>query len=245
MPARRKTTGDVSSIDNRIRTNSEWSCLTKTEAELFNQKVLCRVYGVNETVFMEGDPCKGLYFVESGLVGVRKTDIEGQSALVRLAGPGDTLGYRPFLAKQSHRASAEVIEAAKVCFIDAQTARQLLHDNHELGLRFLERTARALGESEDRLFQLAALNVHVRVIHLLVLLHDRWGRSVGDGAVDIEIPLTRHDLASMVGARPETVSRAIRHLENEGLARFRGRNVHIEQFDRLAEELHANLSGLH
>jgi len=245
MNDRPATDGYAPCVDTRLRESSEWSCLTEAEVELFNRRVLCHKYGVNETIFMEGDPCKGLYFVESGLVGVRKTDVDGQSALVRLAGGGDTLGYRPFLAKQSHRASAEVIEEAKVCYIDAATARQLLYENHELGLRFLERTARALGESEDRLFQLAALNVHVRVIHLLVLLHDRWGRPVGDGAVDIEIPLTRHDLASMVGARPETVSRAIRYLENEGLARFRGRNVHIEQFDRLAEELHANLTELH
>lgn len=61
---------------------------------------------------MAGDRCKGLYFVRSGLVGIRKIDKEGQSTLLRLAGNGDALGYRPFLAKQPHRACAEVIEDA-------------------------------------------------------------------------------------------------------------------------------------
>lgn len=222
-----------------------WASLTNEEVDLFNRNVICREYTPGESIFVEGDACKGLYFVEGGLVGVRKFDINGQSTLVRMAGKGDTLGYRPFLAKQLHRAGAEVIEDARVCFIKASTVRAILQTNYQLGQIFLERTAQALGEAEERLFEMATLNVDTRIIHLLILYHDQWGRHLEDGSVAITLPVTRDDLASMIGAHPDSVTRAIRQLESKGLVQVEGRSVLIEEFDLLAEQLHTDLAHYH
>ena len=245
MKELKKRKGTAPCIDNKIRKNTEWATLTNEEVELFNRKVICREYTPGETVFMEGDLCKGMYFIESGLVGVRKIDIDGQSTLVRLASKGDTLGYRPFLAKQPHRAGASIIEDARICFIDAAAVRTILQNNHELGLQFLERTAQALGEAEERLYEMAVLNVDTRVIHLLILYHDQWGSHMEDGSVNITLPITRNDMASMIGAHPDSVTRAIRQLELKGLVQVDGRLIHIEEFDLLAEQLHTNLEHVH
>lgn len=240
-----KPKGRASCIDDRIRRKTVWASLTAEEVDLFNSNVLCREYTPGESVFFEGDPCKGLYFVEGGLVGIRKTDREGQSTLVRLASKGDTLGYRPFLAHQSHRASAEIIEDALICFINAPTVRKILQNNHELGVQFLECTARALGEAEERLFEMAVLNVDIRFIHLLFLFHDRWGSQSEDGSITIKLPVTRDDLAAMLGAHPDSVTRAIRQLESRGLVQVDGRLIRIEEFDLLAERLHNDLAHYH
>lgn len=228
-------------LRERIRSNSEWNALTLDELDLFNRNVVCRTYPAGQMIFMQGDPCKGLYLVERGLVAVRKVDDEGQSAIVRLAYQGNTLGYRPFLAKGNHRASAEVIETANICFIDAKTMHGLLISNPQLGVKFLEHTARALGEAEERLFQIAALSVRTRIIHLLVLLRDRYGTTTSDGTLFVELPMTRRDLAEMIGARPESVSRALRDIQKEGLLDMSGRTVRVNQVDRLIDELHQDL----
>jgi CRP/FNR family transcriptional regulator len=222
-----------------------WSVLTEEEVDYFNRMATCREYTPGETVFLEGDACKGLYFVKGGLVGVRKIDMEGNSSLLRLASKGDTLGYRPFLAKQPHRACAEVIEDASICFVDAQTVRTFLQNNHELGVEFLKCTARALGDTEERLFKMAVLNVDTRVVHLLVLFHDQWGRYLADGSLDIRLPITRDDMASMIGAHPDSVTRSIRHLESKGLLRAKGRSFHIKEFGLLAEQLQLDLADHH
>jgi CRP/FNR family transcriptional regulator len=232
-------------IDNEVDSGCLWSALTEKEADHLNCKTICREYTPGETVFMEGNPCKGLYFIKSGLVGVRKIDVDGQSTLLRLASRGDTLGYRPFLAKQPHRACAEVIEDARICFIDARTIRTILQNNHELGTEFLKCTARALGEAEEQLFKMAVLNVDTRVIHLLVLFHDRWGSHLDDGSVNIRLPITRDDMASMIGAHPDSVSRAIRQLESKGLMQVDGRSFRIKEFNLLAEQLHTDIASYH
>ena len=225
----------------QIRSTTEWNALTLDELDLFNRNVVCKIYTTGQMIFVESDPCKGLYLVEQGLVAVRKIDDEGQSAIVRLAYQGDTLGYRPFLAKENHRASAEVIETANICFIDAQTMRGLLISNPRLGISFMEHTAQALGEAEERLFQIAALSVRTRIIHLLVLLRDRYGTTTSDGTLFVELPMTRRDLAEMIGARPESVSRALRDIQDEGLLNLSGRTVRVNQVERLIDELHQNL----
>jgi len=228
-------------LSARIRTDTEWGALTQDELEQFNRNVVCKTYAAGQIIFMQGEACKGLYLVEEGLVAVRKVDDEGQSAIVRLAYQGDTLGYRPFLAKEDHRASAEVIETANICFIDSHTMRGLLISNPMLGIKFLEHTAQALGEAEERLFQIAALSVRTRIIHLLVLLRDRYGTTTSDGTLFVELPMTRRDLAEMIGARPESVSRALRDIQDEGLLNLSGRTVRVNQIDRLIDELHQNL----
>ena len=236
-----KTHSATPCLGAHIRTKTEWDALTQDELELFNRNVVCRNYKAGQIIFLQDDPCKGLYFVEHGLVAVRKVDVEGQSAIVRLADQGDTLGYRPLLAKENHRATAEVINDARICFVDASTMHSLLHSNPQLGMRFLEHTAQALGEAEERLFLVAALSVRTRIIHILILLRDRYGTTTSDGTLFVELPMTQRDLANMIGARPESVSRAFREIQNDGLLDLSGRTVRVERVERLIDELHHNL----
>jgi CRP/FNR family transcriptional regulator len=228
-------------LNAHARVKTEWDALKPDEIDLFNRNVICRKYRAAQSVFHQDDPCKGLYFVESGLVAVRKADEKGKSAIVRLAHKGDTLGYRPLLANQCHRATAEVINESRICFLDAPTMRRLLLSNPNLGMRFLEHTAQALGEAEERLFQVAALSVRTRIIHLLILLCDHYGSTTSDGTLFVELPMTRRDLANMIGARSESLSRALRDIQNDGLLSLSGRTVRVDQVDRLVNELHHNL----
>ena len=119
--------------------------------------------------------------------------------------------------------------------------RRFLLSNPKLGMCFLEHTAQALGESEERLFQVAALSVRTRIIHLLILLCDHYGSTTSDGTLFIELPMTRRDLANMIGARSESLSRAFRDIQKDGLLNLSGRTVRVDQVDRLVNELHHNL----
>jgi len=233
--------GNESCMNARVRTQTEWDALTPDEIELFKQKVICRTYDVGQVIFFQGDPCKGLYFVEDGLVAVRKINDEGQSVIVRLAYQGDTLGYRPLLAGEHHRATAEMVQKSRICFIDAATMRGFLLSNPMLGMKFLEHTAQALGEAEERLYHVAALSVRTRIIHLLVLLRDHYGETNADGTLSVQLPMPRRDLAAMIGARPESLSRALREIQDDGLADISGRAVRIFDLDSLVEELHDSL----
>ena len=71
----------------------------------------------------------------------------GNSVLLELAYPGDTIGYRSFLTGSEHKTSAEALGPSVVCHIDRATITALLAGNPALGLRFLKRS---IGELEAR-----------------------------------------------------------------------------------------------
>lgn len=221
------------------RDRSDWCALDGPDLRLLSQVKVCNSYAPGQTIFYQGNPCLGLYCIESGTVAIRKTDSSGNSVIVRLAHGGDTLGYRSFFANEPYQGSADALVATRVCFIDRTAVRQLLERNPAVGFAFLKHMARDLEESEEAKLHAAALPVRARLAHLLLVLKDRFGETRADGSLHIELPLSRQDMAAMIGTRPETIARAVRSFEDAGIARFHGRGVQIPDLDALLDELEA------
>ena len=218
------------------RDRSEWCALRDEDVGLLDRLKIYNNYQTGQVIFYQGNPCLGIYCIEDGTVGVRKTDADGNSMLVRLAHPGQTLGYRTFFSGSGYSASAEALTPARICFIDKSGVALLLERNPSLGQKFLLRLATDLEEAEDARLQASTLSVRARLAHLLLTLKDRFGSVTEDGTLTIQLPLTRQDLASMVGTRPETIARTIRVLTDEGVAKFAGRIVTVPDLDALLDE---------
>ena len=216
-----------------IRGHSEWDVLTPDEHAILNDIKVRRIYAKHEIIFKQGERCEGVYCVQSGLVGVRKTDVERNSVLIGLIFPGQTLGYRPCLAEEPHYGTGEALEKTTVCFIENSVVRQIIGQNPALGLRFLKQVARFWGELEEKYFENVTLDIRTRFCRLLVILMNHYGKSNGTGEIVFDIPLSRQDLAAAIGTRPESMSRIIKELNDDGVALISGRTVRIPEKKRL------------
>ncbi len=216
---------------------SDWHDLEQAALELLERGRRRREYGSGEVVFPQGAANDGIYCVSGGTVGIRRLDNNGNSVLLELAYPGDTIGYRSFLTGSEHKTSAEALGPTVVCHIDRATVTALLAANPALGLRFLQRSIGALERAHDTMFRQATLSNRHKLVHLLLVLVGRHGHRHANGSQSIELPVSRRDLASMVGTRHETISRIIGRLETDGIAHFSGRQVMIPNVDALAAEL--------
>jgi CRP/FNR family transcriptional regulator len=81
------------------------------------------------------------------------------------------------------------------------------------------------------------LPVRGRLANALLLMKDRHATADEVGQLTFELPFSRRMLASLVGARPESLSRAIRALEDDDVACFRGRKVIVSDLDQLLDEV--------
>ena len=117
-----------------------------------------REYGSGEVIFAQGDANTGVYCVSSGAVAIRRLDAHGNSVLLGLAYPGDTVGYRSFLAGSAHRTSAEALGPSYVCHIARDTVAALLEAAPSVGLHFLKRSIGELEHAHDKLFRQATLS---------------------------------------------------------------------------------------
>lgn len=221
----------------QARPRTEWCALSETDLQLVNDSKIDREYAPGDVLYHQGDPCTGVFCIQSGLVGLRKVGADGNSVLVRLAQPGDTIGYRSFLAGEEHKLGAEVLKPSLICFVERAVARRMLETKPELGLRFLKRLAEDLDTAEDKFLQTTSFDIRARLAHLLLVLKDRFAAEEKDGALKLELPLSRQDMAAMIGVRPETMSRAIRKFEDDGIAYFSGRTVQVPDVSVLFDEI--------
>ncbi len=219
------------------RQRSEWCVLAADDVEVLNSSKVTQNFEPGQYVYLQGDECKGVYSILSGSVAVRKSDHQGHTVLVRMRNEGETLGYRDFFAGSAFTTSADVLERTRICFIDQRSVRELLDRNPSLGLGFLKSIAGDLEDAEESLLMSAALSTRTRMAHLLLTLKDRFATAQDDGSLTLRLPLSRQDIADMLGSRPETVARIIHGLDTDGVARFSGRNVVIPDLDLLLDEI--------
>ncbi len=219
-----------------MHASSAWSLLDAAGLKLLDQARASRSYLPGEVIFHEGDECDGVYCIQRGQVGVRKSDADGNSVLLYISVAGETMGYRGVIAEEARTASGEALKASRVCRVRSNTARELLRHNPAFGYRYLRRMSKQLGEAEERILHNIALSVRARFAHLLIVLMDRYPTEREGGVLILRLPMSRHDLASMIGTTPESMSRVIRRLEDDGVAVFKGRNVRIPDLEALIGE---------
>jgi len=180
------------------------------------------VYQRGQFLFHAGTPALALHVVRSGRIKVASTLHSGRELVLRLAGPGDVLGYRPVLAGEPYRASAEALEDASVCIFPAGCVREALQADPGLAQELLAQLARELGRTEDRMLELAHQPVRQRVAHLLLALA---GARPGAGAGPRDP--SRKDMARMVGTTPETLSRVLREFARRELVAVTRERVRV------------------
>jgi len=241
MPPQRNTAPNCTTCTVRGRT--EWCDLSKEHLDILQRAKSARNFLPGEPIYHEGAPCDGVHCIAEGMVGIRKLDEAGNSILLRLSHPGETLGYRSLLTGGDHRTTAEALAPSTICFIDQRTVWHLLKSAPAIGLRFLQHAAHDLDSAEEKALQSATLTVRGRLAHLLLVFRERYAIAEDEDGFELQLPLSRQDLAAMIGIRPESMSRTIRHLHDNGVAKFAGRRVHIPSVEVLLGELDAGKMG--
>ena len=216
---------------------AQWGVLDQEDLKQVDEVKSIREYQKGQKVFQQGDLCAGIYCVASGTLAIRKLDADGNSIVVRLVHPGQTIGYRDYFAGEEHSTSAEAVEDAKVCFIPSIAMGRLMGRNPQLGLKFLESIATDLHHAELAILQHDTLPVRTRLAHLLLSMQDRYGQPDALGNITFSLPVSRQDIAAMLGTRPETIARTLHALSSDNVLVISGRTVHISNGKMLLAEL--------
>lgn len=179
-----------------------------------------------EVLFNQGAAPGGVYCLSRGLLALRAFAPDGRSHLLRLVYPGELVGYRAFLTGRDHRTEAQALLPSRVCSVARRDADQVIQATPEVLARLATRCADELDRYQDRVQAMAALPNRDRVLTLLERLMTAHGGRVGDER-QMRLPISRRDMSDMLGIQPETLSRLLKRLADEGLAQCSGRNVRM------------------
>src|SRR5208337_4638529 len=114
-----------------------FSGLTESELGFLAQRAIPRHYSAGETVFGEGEPCAGLYVVESGQVRIFKSSASGREQVLSIDDPGGSIAELPVFDGGTYPASAAAIGDATLLFVSKQDFQALCLAHPHVALKVL------------------------------------------------------------------------------------------------------------
>ncbi|MCR4435395.1 MAG: Crp/Fnr family transcriptional regulator [Clostridiales bacterium] len=173
-----------------------------------------RKYKKNMVLFMEGDPGEAFYYIKSGKMKVFRIYEDGKEHILNILGEGDVFGEATLFNGSAYPASAVVYEDAIIGAIKNSDLEKLVKENSELSLKLIKILTRKLLSAQQKVRDMAFNDVFARTASQLIKLSRDFGKK-GAAGTEIAIPLSRQELADMVGTTRETMSRVISRFKKE------------------------------
>lgn len=168
-------------------------------------------------VLHAGDRTDNIYFVLSGALKVQVSDVEGREVILSMLGPGELFGEMGVLDDHPRSATVLTVEQSDVVVMGKADFKQCLLDNPDVSLFIMRNLTRRLRLADRNIESLALLDVYGRVARLLL-----EAAEVVDGRRVVTRKFSKQDIAKMVGASREMVSRVMRDLMAQGFVREQG-----------------------
>jgi len=209
--------------------------LSEAELQFLAERAVPRTFDKGELVFTEGDPCMGLFVIESGHLRIYKSSPNGREQVLTVEGPGSSVAELPVFDGGNYPASTAAVDEARVLFISKHDFHSLCLVHPQVPLKVLKIVGGRLRKLVGIIEELSFTTVRSRLISLLVNLATTGKKTAG--GVEIQLPPSNQELASQIGTVRELVSRNLSRLQSEDLIRMEGKTVIIPDVKRLKAEL--------
>jgi CRP/FNR family transcriptional regulator, cyclic AMP receptor protein len=213
-----------------------FSGLTEAELAFLAQHAVPRHFASGESVFGEGEPCTGLYVVESGHVRIYKSSPGGREHVLAIEGPGCSVAELPVFDGGNYPASVSAVDDTTLLFVSKHDFQSLCLAHPQVALKVLRVVGARLRRLVGIIEELSFTTVRHRLAAFLVRLARASGERSPDG-IEITLPANNQELASQIGTVRELISRNLSRFQSEGMIKIEGRNVLITDLKALEAEL--------
>jgi CRP/FNR family transcriptional regulator, cyclic AMP receptor protein len=171
-------------------------------------------------IIAAGDPTDSLYIILSGRLKVMMSDADGKEVILSMLGPGEFFGEMGLIDDNPRSASVVAVEPCDLLVITRRDFRKCMADNLEMAMAVMRGLVRRLREADRKIGSLALLDVYGRVARLLLDMSETV-----DGQKMVTKRLPKQDIAKMIGASREMVSRVMKDLQTGGYIEMRGSTI--------------------
>ncbi len=200
-----------------IRRVPLFSMLTAVQAELVAAAVIKRRYKRGEALVEQGKQSNALSIILTGRARVMTTDARGREVILATLHPGDYVGEMSLIDNAPHSATVRAEVQTDVLVVGRPEFIRCLPENSSMAYAVMNGLVQRLRQADRKIESLALMDVYGRVARALLesAVPDREGNTI------IRDKVSRQDLAKMVGASREMVSRVMKDLEERGFIETR------------------------
>ena len=201
-----------------------FSVLGTEELDAIERLAVTRKYPKNSVIINEGDHTDSLYVILSGKVKIFLTDNQQKDVIVAIQHTGDYFGELALLDEAPRSASVMTMEPCTLLMITRNAFERHLASEPKIAISLLRGLAERLRATTENVKSLALMDVYGRIARtLLQLAKEEEGHQV------IDERLTHQDLANMVGASREMVSRIMKDLARGDYIKIEGKRIVIKE----------------
>lgn len=184
-------------------------------------------YPKGATLFVEGQPARGVFVLCSGRVKLSTSSADGKTLILRISEPGEVLGLPATVTGTCYELTADVIEPAQANFISRNEFLNFLRENGEAALR----VAQQLGETyHAAVSEMRTIGLSHSAGEKLARFLLEWAANYPEekGQIRIKLTLTHEEIAQMIGSSRETVTRLLADFRKKQLLQVMGSTLIIK-----------------
>ena len=184
-----------------------------------------RELSAGEPLFAKGDPGKHFFLVKSGAVKLFLLSADGQEHIIEIVGREQLFAEAVMFMGGSYPIYASALENSRVIAFDAHFFATLLRNNASLCLTLLAAMSRQM---HTLLAEIDQLTLQTSTRRLAQYLLAQPARKIANARM-IQLPTTKQNIASLLDIRPETLSRILARLVDDGLISSNADSITILQ----------------
>ena len=201
-----------------------FSVLPENQLALLTSAVSRKSFPRGTTIISTGDVTESLYVIISGRLKVMISDDEGREVILAILGPNEFFGEMGLIDDAPRSASVAALEACELLSLSKRDFRRCLAENFEMAMTVMRGLVKRLREADQKIGSLALMDVYGRVAHLLL----EMAETIDGQRVDTR-KLAKQDIAKMIGASREMVSRVMKDLQSGGYIDVRPGSIHLHE----------------
>ncbi len=218
--------------ENRIQALSEnrylWGLEERILAELADHTSLLSYEG-EEIIFLEGQPCQGLYILEAGMVKIFKYSPTGREMIINMLEGGESFNEVPVFDGGDNPVNVAAVLDTRVWLIEAEALREVIVQHPRAAQQIIINLSQNLRMLVGKVAELSFYPVTARLARLLRELSP--AQLAGDGPER----MTQDELAARIGTVREVVSRSLKELESCGVIKVERGRIQILDEEKLID----------
>ncbi|MGF7056391.1 Crp/Fnr family transcriptional regulator [Brassicibacter mesophilus] len=193
-----------------------------------------RFYKKGALVISEGNKGEAIYIIKTGKVKIYKTSSDGREIILDIKDAGKIFAEVTLFNGGMNPATVAAIEDSVIYCINNNDIEMLIKNNPDMALEIIKVLNKRLQEAQAKIKNMALNDTYVRVSQMLLRLSEKYG-DLKNGVIELNVNLTREELASLAGTSRETVSRILSQFSKEKILKISGRKITILDINKIKE----------
>jgi len=192
----------------------------------------------DSTIFLEGQRAKEIYYIKTGAISISQETENGKELTIRICGPGNIIGEGSLFCNLTYNSmTAKVLEPSSLYVLSRESLELLLVEQPILMVEYMKWLQTENLKHQSRLRDLVLNGKKGALFSTLIRLSNTYGKSLENGTIYIDLPLTNTEIANLCATSREMINRMLNDLKKHNIISFEKGYITIHALQFLKDEI--------